>query len=463
VLFIYRTSYDNIGDFDMKQLIVRLTGQEKNGVKDSFIDKINDKEFWKGKMGASQLNEILLAKAYDTVTEDFFNEFFFEGNEKTGGINKKQFEQGIAKFEKVALLKYGNIKFGFKTLGRLNKEQLSIELQDLEPVDERIFSKRPKPLLSIDPIDPAETYYLGYLAAAEIAKGNDIKKKSRMDKIRRLGEENLKVYLCSDEMDVYVATSMRDIEDFYFVGTAAKKLFEKAELKKLKLRYFDPTQSYCEERIEKGLVEGLMLRRAKCTVYCAQTNETLGKASELAVTLAQGKPVVVYAPKIKNENEVQYKKLCRKVAKIYSELYGGGLDEYYRKKLIERHAKRLYEENQNLKNMKLKSLENMLVDYDDDLFEKNALILQEKHPLGIQVDLSTGVANGVLVVRTLTDCARVIKDIMTNRLTFDVRRELGMTMLVENRTNCTYRLMVNDAMLTNSFWNFYKPSFSKIV
>lgn len=79
---------------------------------------------------------------------------------------------------------------------------------------------------------------------------------------------------------------MRDIEDFYFVGTAIKRLFEKAELAELKLRYFDPTQSFCEDRIEKGLVESLMLRRSKCTVYCAQTSETLGKDSELAVTLA---------------------------------------------------------------------------------------------------------------------------------------------------------------------------------
>jgi hypothetical protein len=50
-----------------------------------------------------------------------------------------------------------------------------------------------------------------------------------------------------------------------------------------------PTQAYCSDRIDKGIAEALMLKRAQCTIYLAQESDTLGKDSELASTLAQGK------------------------------------------------------------------------------------------------------------------------------------------------------------------------------
>lgn len=39
-----------------------------------------------------------------------------------------------------------------------------------------------------------------------------------------------------------------------------------------------------------------MLKRARCTIYMAQETDTFGKDSELATTLAQGKPVIVFCP-----------------------------------------------------------------------------------------------------------------------------------------------------------------------
>src|ERR1017187_8527142 len=47
----------------------------------------------------------------------------------------------------------------------------------------------------------------------------------------------------------------------------------------------------------------LMLKRAQCTLYLAQESDTLGKDSELASTLAQGKPVIAYVPRIDQSNE----------------------------------------------------------------------------------------------------------------------------------------------------------------
>lgn len=441
----------------MRTLIARLTGHKSSAPK-CFLDDVDQNDFLaQHKVGVSQLNEILLAFAYETVTKDFFARFFPAAKAPTEGVTREEFERGIEEFEKMALLKYGNIKFGFKALCQMTTNELEQELQVLNPIDENLFRLRPVPLRSIATIEPSETYYLGHVTGEAIEKGQDEARKSRLKEVRRIGMENLHVYLCSDEMDVYVATSMRDIEDFYFVGTITKRLFTKPELADLKLRYFDPTQSFCENRIEKGLAESLMLRRAKCTVYCAQTTETLGKDSELAVTLAQGKPVIVYVPQIK-DNEERYRDLCRDVARIHTAIHASSEDDYYRTKLIERHAKSLIGKGEDIKKWNRDRLEDELVKLDEEQFERKASLLREKHPLGIQVDLNTGVANGVLVVRTLTECAHVMRNILTNRLALRIERDQSGTLrLVEERTDCTYRLMVNDPVLTNSFWNFYKP------
>jgi hypothetical protein len=201
-----------------------------------------------------------------------------------------------------------------------------------------------------------------------------------------------------------------------------------------------------------------MLRRARCTVYCAQTTETLGKDSELAVTLAQGKPVIVYVPKIKG-NKKRYKSLCREAAQIHSGINSCSIKDYYIAKLIERHARRLPSGKAELKTLKLDQLEQRLIELDDFQFEVKAKTLKDRHPLGIQVDLRTGVANGVLVVRTLTQCAEMVKAVLLNTMRFRLERDSNESLrLVEERTGCTYRLTVSNPVLSNSFWNFYKPT-----
>ena len=91
---------------------------------------------------------------------------------------------------------------------------------------------------------------------------------------------------------------MRATHDFLSINRLAAQIFNHESLRPLKLRWFDPTQAYCSNRIDKGLAEALMLRRATCTIYLAQETDTLGKDSELASTLAQGKPVIAYLPNV---------------------------------------------------------------------------------------------------------------------------------------------------------------------
>lgn len=81
--------------------------------------------------------------------------------------------------------------------------------------------------------------------------------------------------------------------------------------------------------------------------------------------------------------------------------------------------------------------------------------LRETHPLGVQVNLATGVANGVLVVRTVDACAALVRRIMTATLDFTVSEENGATVLRERISGCVFRIATGDVMLTNAFWNFY--------
>src|SRR5688500_16291467 len=89
---------------------------------------------------------------------------------------------------------------------------------------------------------------------------------------------------------------MRERHEYLQISELGRKIFEHPRLRDLKLRWFDPTQAYCADRVDKGLAEALMLKRAKCTLYFAQETDTLGKDSELASTLAQGKPVIAFVP-----------------------------------------------------------------------------------------------------------------------------------------------------------------------
>jgi len=96
-------------------------------------------------------------------------------------------------------------------------------------------------------------------------------------------------------------------------------------------------------------------------------------------------------------------------------------------------------------------------------YAKRAEMLRESHPLGIQVNLDTGVANGVLVVRTVGDCAKLIRRIVTTTLEFSIdKKSIGDVeyhLLREDVSKSIFRVMTGDAMLSNSFWNFYlEPS-----
>ena len=118
---------------------------------------------------------------------------------------------------------------------------------------------------------------------------------SRFSSARAAALDNTRYYLSMlNDLDVYVATSMRNRRDFRTMADTCEKIFEDPRLKEMNLRYFDPTLSAAEGHEDKGLIECLMVKCAKLLVYCAGEKESYGKDAEAAMALSLGKPVIFY-------------------------------------------------------------------------------------------------------------------------------------------------------------------------
>ena len=105
-----------------------------------------------------------------------------------------------------------------------------------------------------------------------------------------------------NDLDVYVATSMRNRKNFRDMSDACEKIFKNPKLKSLHLRYFDPTLSAAKGHEDKGLIECLMVKCAKVLVYCEGEKESYGKDAEAAMALSLGKPVIFFCDHGKKTN-----------------------------------------------------------------------------------------------------------------------------------------------------------------
>ncbi len=324
-------------------------------------------------------------------------------------------------------------------------------------------------------------------------------------KVLRKGIRNTQVYLTWDHMDVYLATSMRTKWEFEELCKLVDEVFKNnKDFNKLNLRYFNPIQSYEDSNIDKGLIEGLMLKRSKCTLYSVQETDTLGKDSELASTLAQGKPVIAYIRKIVNVEE-----RAKELEQMPLDFFYDRCNVLKKEGCFTKHQTIIKEYESLLvqNNLKLdgKTVPDFVDEFtteitslidskvwssiktpwsDEDKFkkesdgkfskycyfiataekyfyDKRADSLTRTHPLRIQIDLLTGVANGVLVVRTYEQCANLLTKIITNQLNYDLdfvlkhNDENRCWVLNENISGCAYRVVTDSFKLTNSFWNFY--------
>lgn len=329
----------------------------------------------------------------------------------------------------------------------------------------------------------------------------------RMEKTQQTALRNLSRYLAADHMDVYVATSMRTAPDFVSVNHFVTSLFAHERIRPLKLRHFNPTQSWIDDRVAKGLVEALMLKRASVTIYMAQKSDTFGKDSEASVALGQGKPVVVYVPKLGLGEAADSEKLfglnrdelVRRYNQLPNEdeadetidseaLVAGVLkanlleqtDEALRQCVRQYWADfDLYSEAERLDASLREQYRTWLdsiirngeeppvpPEIRDSLigalvatainFEKRAKVFREVHPLALQVILSTGVLNGILVARTVEQCATVLEAVIRNDLDLESQKDEDNYRVVERVTRSTIRVISRHELLRNAFEAHYR-------
>jgi hypothetical protein len=115
---------------------------------------------------------------------------------------------------------------------------------------------------------------------------------------RTMALENTAKYLSLvNDLDVYVATSMRSRDDFREMADTCDNIFRDARIKSLHLRHFDPTLSAADGHQDKGLIECLMVKCARVLIYCAGAKESYGKDAEAAMSLSLGKYVIFFCSK----------------------------------------------------------------------------------------------------------------------------------------------------------------------
>jgi hypothetical protein len=413
------------------------------------------KDFPKVRLTLESFNQLMLNCGRRMATPHFFTYFF------SSVASIDDFEAAVDNFRRRAMWLYGNFKFAYRKLAESDQFVFERRIRRTEPRSDSEYTARDL-FTEIDELGDKELVFLGYVSSGDvkdldvavetvrllladwggrseflarlgpemvrkIAKvlkpdgvGFDAELKdadweplaallpklelrlaplkARMLAAQEIGEKNTHRYLTLPYLDVYVATSMRYDEDFVSQHAFVRGLFSHEHVRNLKLRYFDPTLSYTPDRVTKGLIEGLMLRRARVTVYHAGAQDTMGKDSELAATLAQGKPAIVFVP----PGDFQ------------------------------------------------------MVDGRKVDLNSRATTFRENHPLGLQICATTGVAHGIIVVRSIEDCARMLRSVLLHQLELRIVHEGGNFRLEETSTKSVLRVVTDDALLTHSFWTYFR-------
>ncbi len=208
--------------------------------------------------------------------------------------------------------------------------------------------------------------------------------------------ENTKVYLSiCSDLDVYVATSMRTRQDFRDMANTCDEIFGDTRLQRYNIRYFDPTLSAAEHHEDKGIIECLMVKTAKVVLYFAQYKESLGKVSEYAMGLSLGKPVIILCP---------------------SDTRGKEIFRFYR----------------------------------------------DSHPLTRLIEFGSGIVNGAMVTHNVADVVVLLERILSNTMEYDLQRKPGTEsyyLLKERLTQSTVRVVTDNKLLTETFWNNYHQAY----
>lgn len=97
-----------------------------------------------------------------------------------------------------------------------------------------------------------------------------------------------------------------------------------------------------------------------------------------------------------------------------------------------------------------------VIAYTNKRFRRIARMLRESHPLRLQVELTTGVAHGLIVVDSAEVCAEILHDLFTDSLETYIEEDDYNYYLYEKRTGSQIRVVTKNAYLANAFWDFFR-------
>lgn len=311
---------------------------------------------------------------------------------------------------------------------------------------------------------------------------------------QKSGEINTAIYLGLHDLDVYNATSMRSPLHFTTNRTFTQSLFTDDTFDKWNIHYFDPTQSYLKDRIQKGLLESLMIKRAKVTIYNAQEEDTFGKDSEAAVALAQGKDVIVYVARLffdetsltdmyrllDSAPRLEYDQLLEGIRERkllqedeIAELASPGMTKLDCVKRVTRERAKTFLEDIETNSIKAElmhhgyevskdgeELVNLVADKMSDL-EKRALMFKDIHPLSFQISVRDGVARGLIVARSIKQTAKVLQGLLLGNLEYEIVEQTNNILLLEKITESPVRVVTNNQELTTAFWSEFSRERSR--
>jgi len=387
---------------------------------------------------------------YDVKTVFGFEEYFLTGGELI--VSLAHLRWGLTRIYIDAILFFGSVKYGYRTLRQKRKEQLE-GFFSAKMMPTEFFTKRGKALefceiskdrrylisemacksygdgaptdsdlhkalmsrfkeavalgrtrlsfkellfdKALSPLDQTQqslfSFSVDEILDEEVGSEEELSEKFRgiahkFSDARSSALKNTDLYLSLvNDLDVYVATSMRTRQDFRDMADHCETIFHDVRLKELNLRYFDPTISAADGHEDKGLIECLMVKCAKALVYMAGEKESFGKDAEAAMALSLGKPVVFFCSQEQRANFYKY-----------------------------------------------------------------------THPLSRLINFGTGVAVGAIVTDNIQEVPELLWRFFNNKMEFDlVQEKPGYFKLKERLTQSVVRLQTNNKLLTKSFWTYY--------
>ena len=83
---------------------------------------------------------------------------------------------------------------------------------------------------------------------------------------------------------------------------------------------------------------------------------------------------------------------------------------------------------------------------------------RDQHPLTRLIEFKTGIINGAMVTQSVEHVVSLIERALSNQMEYDLEMKVGSEgyyLLKERLTRTTVRVITDDRLLTETFWNNY--------